>query len=519
MVTDSQNTIDKATGNRKRIAKNTIFLAIRQLVVMAIALFTSRIILEALGVVDYGVYNVVAGVTASFVFFSIALSMSTQRFLNFEMGRNNEDGVRRYFSLSLWSYIGLAFLVVLIGSFFGPWLVYDVLIIPETSQTAALWVYYSMLGCLAVTLIFSVYESMLIAHENMKIYAWISILEAAMKLIIAYAVMVVPNKLITYGLLMVAAMLLPKFVMVLYCYKKYPESHAERFWDRSMFKELMGFAGWNAYSGIVYIVNDQGLNVALNIYFGPVVNAARGVAQQVLTSVQNFNVSFFTAVRPQLVKSYAAKAYNETRNLLSFSTRISYYLIWVISLPIMLRADQILGIWLTEVPGFAVVFVQWSVAYGLAGAFFNPSQALAQATGHLKRYSLFSINTYLLAFPIAVALISCGAPAWSVYPVLSVMRFASAFVGIRVLRPYIMISWGWMVRKMLWPIVPVTVLSFAASYLLEKVFGVTIWGLLGFTFSSVISTGIFVLLFGLNGSERNDVLEKIKRMIRKSKRI
>lgn len=512
-----RNDTETPMQDRRRIAKNTVFLAVRQLVVMFIALFTSRIVLEALGVVDYGVYNVVAGVTSSFVFFSVALSASTQRFLNFEMGRNNGQGVRRYFSLSLWSYSGLALLVVLIGSALGPWFVYDILVIPRESLTAALWVYYSMLLCLAITLVFSVYESMLIAHENMKIYAWLSILEAVMKLAIAYSVMIAPHKLITYGLLMVAALLIPKIVMVVYCLRKYPNSHAERFWDRKMFRELFSFAGWNAYSGIVYIVNDQGLNVALNIYFGPVVNAARGVAQQVLTSVLNFNISFFTAVRPQIVKLYASRAFDEVRNLLSFSTRISFYLIWIISLPVMLRAGQILSIWLTEVPGHAVGFVQWSIAYGLAGAFFNPSQALAQATGHLKRYSIFSINTYLLAFPIAIAFIALGAPAWTIYPVLSVMRLASAFVGIRVIRPYIMIRWNWMFRKMVWPIIPVAVLSLLISFVLDMLCSSSIWGLLIFAALSVLTTSPVILMFGLTRDERTDAVEKIKKILHKSR--
>ena len=499
-----------APGNRKRVAKNTVFLALRQLVVMAIALFTSRIVLEALGVVDYGVYNVVAGTTFSFVFFSVALSASTQRFLNYEMGKNNHAGVRRYFSLSLWAYTALAVLVVIVGGLFGPWLIYDILVIPAESHTGAMWVYYTMLLCLAITLIFSVYESVLIARENMKIYAYLSVLEAVLKLAIAYSVMIAPQKLITYGILMVVAMLLPKLVMVIYCHRKYPESHPEWFWDRKLLKELMSFAGWNAYSGIVYIINDQGLSVVLNIYFGPVVNAARGVAQQVLSSILNFNNSFFTAVRPQMVKSYAIEAWDEVRSLLSFSTRTSVYLIGIIALPVILRADQILHIWLTDVPDYAVTFVQWTMAYGLAGAFFNPMQALAQATGHLKKYSLIGINTYLAAFPVAVVFVMLGAPAWTIYPILGIMRFASSIVAIPILRPYITIPWGWYISNVIWPLIPVTAVSLAVTYGLDIIMSDNIWGLLLFGASSAITTAIVVLYLGLTADERKSIQNKIK---------
>lgn len=495
--------------NRKRVAKNTLFLALRQLIVMAITLYTSRIVLEALGVVDYGVYNVVAGATYSFIFFSTSLSASTQRFLNFEMGRGNDAGVRRYFSLSLWTYLVLGGIVILVGSLFGPWLVYDVLVIPADSRTGALVVYYSMLVCLAITLVFSVYESVIIARENMKIYAYISILDAVLKLSIAFGVMFAPYKLITYGLLMVAALLVPKLVLAVYCYRKYPESRLERFWDKAMLKELLGFAGWNIYSGLVYIINDQGLNVVLNMYFGPVVNAARGIASQVHTAVMNFYTSFFTAVKPQIIKSYASRAFDEVLGLISFSTRTSVYLCWLLGLPVFLRTPQILGIWLTDVPEYAVSFVRWIILYGLAGTFPNPMQTLAQATGHLRKYSLLSMNTYLLAFPISVAAVMLGAPAWAVYPVLVSTRFLSTFVAIPVMRPYIEISFKWYILRVLGPIVPVAALSIVVSAFLDGICAFSFWGLALFGLTSVLTTSVLIVAFGLTRGERSSLVSKI----------
>lgn len=508
MRSENQSNI-KPISDKKRVAKNTVILAARQLLVMAIALFTSRIVLEALGVVDFGVYNVVAGATTSFVFFSISLAASTQRYLNFEMGRNNPEGVRRYFSLSLWAYTGLALIVVIIGSLFGPWLVYDILVIPESSRTGALVVYYSMLICLAISLIFSVYESAVIAHENMKIYAYISILDALMKLAIAYGVMVAPYKLITYGILMVAALLIPKAILAIYCYRKYPESHVERFWDKKMFKELVGFAGWNAYSGLVYIINDQGLNVVLNMYFGPVVNAARGIAQQVHTAVLNFCTNFFTAVRPQIIKTYAAGQFDEVRNLISFSTRTSFFLVWIIALPVIIRTPQILGIWLTEVPDYAVSFVRWTLAYGLAGTFFNPMQTLAQATGHLRKFSLISLNTYLLAFPVAILAVVLGSPAWGVYPILVFCRFMSGIVAIPALRKYIQISMTRYLAKALFPITFVIIITTILSLAINSLFMADFFGLVLMVLSSAAVTLFVTLFIGLTADERKGFLNKI----------
>lgn len=497
------------TSNHARIAKNTLFLSLRQLLVMGIALYTSRVILAALGVEDFGIYNVVAGVSTSFLFFSLTLSTSTQRFLSYEMGRGDDNRVRRIFSVCLWSYAAIGAIVALIGAAIGPWLVYDVLNIPPDRMGAALVVFYAMIVSMALTLVFSVYEAVLISRENMKIYAYFGILDAVMKLAIAYIVMVVPQKLITYGLLMVVAMLLPKIIMVVYCYRHYPESHAERIWDKNLLKELFSFAGLNIYSGLVWIINDQGLNVVLNIFFGPVVNAARGVAQQVNSAVVNFSNSFFTAVRPQIIKSYAAKELDEVIKLVSLSSRGSLYLIWVLALPIMLYTPYILSLWLEVVPDHTVAFVRWTLVFMLVNTLYNPLQTVSQATGDLKKFTLYAVNGYLLAFPVAAVILLAGAPAWSVYPVLIITRFLTDLIPLYTLRPYIVIKLAPYITDIIVPIVLVVGTSLAISWGLSLIFPQTFISFAAFACLSVLTTLAVIFLLGLKHTERKAIIAKV----------
>lgn len=508
-VANGAEAVNATVSNRKRVAKNTVYLAIRQLIVMAITLYTSRIILEALGVVDFGVYNVVAGVTMTFTFISVPLSTSAQRFLNFEMGKGNVERMSQYFNLSLKVFARFALIIIAIGACLGPWLVYKVLVIPPSSHTGAMVVYYSMLFYLASLLIFSVYEGVVIAHEDMKQYAMIYILEAVMKLAVAFCVLVLPDKLATYGVLLALASLVPRIILAVYCHRRYAECRFIRIKDRSMSGELIKFAGWNIYSGLVYIVNEQGLNIVLNLFFGPVVNAARGIAAQVQSAVVNFCNNFFTAVKPQIFKSYSVGDYKEMEALISLSTRTSAYLTWIIGLPIFLRADQLLGIWLTEVPEYAVTFARWVIFYGVAGTFFNPMQTLAQATGDLKKFSMVSLNVYLAAFPVSIILVVLGAPAWSVYPVIVGMRFLSAVVAIPVLHRYVPLTLGWYTLRVLAPIAGVLVISYVLSASIDGIFARTFWGLFLLGMVSVLITMAVSVLIGLSGSERSSILRRL----------
>lgn len=485
-------------------------MSLRQLMVMGIALYTSRVILSALGEVNYGVYNVVAGVSTTFIFFSAALASSTQRFLNIEMVREGGQNLWKVFSLNFWFYALLAGAVIIVGAALGPWLVFDVLNIPVHTKTAALIVFYSTIVCLAMTVMASVYESVLIARENMKAYAYIGIFDAVAKLAIAYIITVSPEKLVTYGLLMVVAILLPKIFLVVYCLRRYPESRPRWFWNVSMLKELMGFSGWNIYSGVSWIINFQGLDIALNIFFGPIINAARGIAQQVNSAVSNFSTNFAIAIRPQLIKTYAEGDMDEERRLLSMGSRGAYFLLWILALPLMVRIDYVLHLWLEEVPEYTASFVVWTLVFLCVNTLFNPMQNVAHATGDLKRFSLWGVNAFVIACPISILILWMGAPPWSIYPVLIITRLASTIIPIYTLRPYIKIGFGLYIAKILLPIVAVSAVSLGIAYGVNMIFPENFGGLVAFGAITFVLTLAVILYVGLTKVERISVINKVR---------
>lgn len=502
--------------DRKRVVKNSIILGARLVIVMFVTFFTSRIVLEALGVVDYGVYNVVAGTTSAFAFFTYSLASSTQRFLNFEMGKGDGDSLKRYFSMSFWLYLFLGAGVFVIGSFFGPWLVYDVLIIPAESQVGALVVYYFALLNLALAIPLSVFESAIIAHENMKVYSYLSIIEVILKLAIAYSVMFLPHKLIIYGIVfVVGSFIIPRTILVIYAMKHYIECRPTRIWNWKIGKELLNFGGWESYGGLIYIINDEGLNVVLNIFFGPVVNAARGISMQVYTAVFNFLSGFTTAVRPQIVKTFATENFTEVRNLFSFATRTSFYIVFTFSIPIILRVGQVLNIWLTEVPGYGYIFVQLALLYCMICSLWIPVISVAHAIGNMRRYNLWCATTFLLAFPLSILLITLGAEPWIIFPCLILTRGLSIIAAILAIRKHFIIPFHWYFFKVLGRIAGVVLLSSALSWFLNKIYNDNFGGLVLFGAMSVLSTALIIYLLGLTHSERKGIDNKISSFIGK----
>lgn len=497
------------------IAKNTLFLYLRMLVTLCVTLYTSRVVIEALGIIDYGIYNLVAGVSTSFVFFSSALSVSTQRFLNYEMGRGNPGRVGRIFSLSLEMYGALALVVLIAGLCLGDWLVSDKLVIPLDKRPAALVVLFAMVGSLCLMLLASVYESALIARENMKLYAYLGITDALAKLAIAFAVMYLPEKLITYAILMVAAQLVPYILMTAYCLRHYPETRPHIYWDKKTFLSMFGFTGWNMYGSVIWMVNEQGITMLLNIFFGPVVNAARGVAASVNNALNNFATQFFTAVRPQLIKRYAAQQTSELISLIYASTKFTLYLLWLLCLPVMLRVDYILALWLKEVPDWSSSFVVWTLVYTMVNSMNNPTYTALTATGRLRRAVLIGSNIFLLAFPLSYVALKCGLPPVSVYPALMAGRFAFLLVAIRELKRYVPVTYRAYMSNIAVPVTGVFLLTLLVMIPLNMIVPQTFIGLLVIALVSVIVSLAAALTFGVNRQERVFIRSKMTALLNK----
>lgn len=499
-------------SDKGRIIKNSIFLYVRMGVVMLVSLYTSRVVLNALGESDFGVYNVVSGLSYSMVFFSTSLSFALQRFFNYEMGVGNMTKVSNIFKLSLLIYSLIALFIVAIGAPVGSWFVANKMVIPAQAASAAQVVLFAMLASLIITFIFSVYESALIAHEEMGIYAWLGILEAGLKLGVAYLIIIAPNRLATYAILMAIAMLIPKLILMQYCRSHYHECTFGLYWNKELFKEVFGFSGLNIYNGMVWIVNEQGINILLNIFFGPIVNAARGIAVQVNSSVSNFSVNFFTAYRPQIVKSYAQKDFNDVRGLLYQSTRILSYMMLLLSLPLIFRAKYVLHLWLGEVPDYTVVFVQWVLIFGVIAMSNYPVNAVMLATGHLRKPVWICSNVYLLAFPLCWIALRWGFEPQIVYPIVAIMRLISTVLTLVVIRNDIYISLREYFIKAWMPIISAS-LSICPIYFINLTISDNFTGFILFTLCSIVTTILFIATLGLSKSERKVLIYKVKQKL------
>lgn len=508
---------DVNVNNSKRIAKNSAFMYMRMILVMCVSFFTSRVILQSLGVVDFGIYNVVAGISFSFVFFSVTLSASTQRFLNYELGKNNTVRLNQIFNLSLICFVGIGLLVMIVGLSVGSWVISEKLQIPIERHGDALIVFYCALISLLTIFVFSVYESALIAHENMKIYAWLGVFDALMKLSIAFLVYVFPHKLVVYAIMMALAQVLSKLILLIYCRRKYTECKLRFYWNWKMFREIFVFSGWNVVNGGIWMVNEQGSNVLLNLFFGPIANAAYGIVMQVYYTVSSISSNFFVAFKPQIVKSYAAGDFDYVRSLAFSSSRYTLYITWLIVLPIMLRSQDILSIWLVEYPHYAIPMIRTALIFLLTVVLSNPANMVAMATGHLKKMTIFSSGVYLLAFPVIWLSLKLGQQPYFVFIVLAVHRFLWTIITYIVIRRDIIISLSEFFKKVIFPSVCVIILSCGVSYILDQALIHGLIGLICFAMLSVLSTAAIVFVIGMQRDERVILKNYLHRIISKKK--
>lgn len=345
--------------NNKRIAKNTLLLYIRMLFMMAISLYTSRIILNTLGVEDYGIYNVVGGVVAMFGFINSSMSSATQRYITFALGKGNFTNLQKVFSTTLQIHVLIAVIILILGETIGLWFMNEKMQIPTNRMDAAFWVLQCSILSTIVMIISVPYNADIIAHEKMSAFAYISILEAVLKLAIVYILLIGSfDKLILYAFLLLAVQILIRFCYSLYCNKHFKETKYKHVWDKTLFKEMTEFAGWSIFGNLSGVLFGQGLNMLLNVFFGPVVNAARAIALQVQCAIQQFVNSFQMALNPQITKTYARGELEEMHKLMFRSARFSFYLLFFLSLPVLFETNFILTIWLKTVPENTVIFLR-----------------------------------------------------------------------------------------------------------------------------------------------------------------
>lgn len=398
------------SANNKRIAKNTMFLYFRSILLILITLYTSRVILQSLGVSDFGIYNVVGGVVAMFSMLSGSMHAATQRFLTFALGKKDFTNLKKVFMTSISIHIAIGAIFVVLLEIGGTWFLYNKMNIPEERVNVAFWVLQFSIMTFFVNVISVPYNAAIIAHEKMAMFAYISILDGLLKLGIAFAIVFTPyDRLIVYALMMFGLSLLNRILYTIYSHRHFEETrHVRLGIEKGLFQEMFSFAGWNLFGSGSRLLRNQGIDILLNMFFGVTVNAAKGLCNQVHHAVYQFITNFQTAVNPQLTKSVAQTDFKRTHTLIIQGSRFSFYLMCLMSIPLIIVTPQVLSIWLTEVPEYTVEFVRWTLVYLLWDTLSRFLINAILAYGQIKTYQIVVGGTKFLVLPLAYIWLKLG---------------------------------------------------------------------------------------------------------------
>ena len=387
-------------SSNRTIAKNTIFLYFRMFLTMGVGLYTSRLILQALGVVDYGIYGLVGGIVTTFAFLNSAMASATQRYLSFDIGKNDTDRLQKTFNATLNIHILIAIVVFVLAETLGLWFVNEQLNIPDERMIAANWVYQFSIFAFVLEIVQVPYNALLFAREHMKVYAYVSIVETLLKLSIAILLLQFhTDRLILYAILAFVVAFIIRLIYKIYCKKHFKESVYHFFWDKAYYKELLSYSGWNLFGNIAAVARNQGSNILLNLFFGPVVNAAYTITSMLQGVIGSFVSNFQVAVNPQIVKNYAKGDTSSSLQLIYKSSKFSFFGMLLLMVPFLANTNYIMQLWLKQVPPYAVNFIRVALVYSLIETLANPLMAGAQATGKIKWYQIIIGSFIFLIFP------------------------------------------------------------------------------------------------------------------------
>lgn len=499
--------------SNKTIAKNTIFLYFRSFLMMAIGLFSSRVILQALGVEDYGLYGAIGSIVAMFSMINGVLAAGTSRFLTFELGKGDKNRLRKTFSASFAMHLALAVILFLLLETVGLWFVNNKMNIPEGREYAANIVYqFSIITCM-LTLTQVPYSASIISHEKMSVYAYVGIAEAAFKLALIFALLYIPfaDNLIAYALIVAVWSIGLQVWYRFYCRKRFEECNLTIVHDKNIYKGMLSYSLWDFVGQFCATGNGQGLNILLNVFFGVTVNAGRAVAYQIEAAVTQFSSNFMTAVTPQITKSYAQDNIQRFIQLIKDSSRFSFYLLFLISLPIFLETDYILSIWLVKVPDTASYFLRFIMYYTLFRVSTVPVVKGVHATGNIKYLNLtsglYSATTFLSAIYICYRF---GAPFWACFVVQGVNGFLLTYFELKSLyrnvrfdkkefmKDVYLIPWCIVIVVSVMPTLVITLLTPCFVRLCLT------------TVTSILTTVFVVYYWGLSKRERLSVKKLVK---------
>jgi O-antigen/teichoic acid export membrane protein len=502
---------ESAVENTKLIAKNTFFLYGRSLFTLLISLYTSRIVLNTLGISDFGIYNVVGGVVSMFSIISATLTTSTQRFITFELGKKSERRVREIFSVALNLHFVLALFILILMELIGVWFINNKLSLPYDRIIAANYVFQFSIITFVIDLISVPYNACIIAYEKMKAFAYIGMFESIMKLLIVYLLLIInSDKLVFYSLSILLLSILIRIIYGLYCRKNFPECKYVKVKDKGDYEKLLSFSGWNLIGTSSAILTLQGLNILLNLFWGISVNAARGLAVQIESAVTQLVNNFMISLNPQIIKSYSFGDYSYMMMLVERGSRFSFYLMMILAMPILIEVDYVLIIWLKQAPEYTAIFVRLTLIFSLMQTFSNTLITQMMATGKIKKYQITIGSVQMLNFPISYIFLKLGFPPYVIY--LVTISNSVLCIGLRIF--FVEKTFGVSMKlykiNVIFKSIIIFIIAIIVPYSFSILFSSSFFRLIGTTILSLLSCVSTIYLIGLQSAERNLILNSIK---------
>ncbi len=502
---------ESSSTKNARIARNTALLYIRTLFTMLVSLYTSRIILEALGVDNYGVYNVVGGFVAMFAIVTGPITNAISRFLTFGLGKGDIDSLRVTFSTSINIQLGLGLIVILLGESVGIWFLNNKLNIPPDSMTGAHWALQCSIIASVLSLINTPYSAAIIAHEKMGVFAFMSILDVMLKLGLVLSLVKLPfDTLITYSVGLVAVYLIQRLIYGIYCTRRFTECRYRPVFDRNTFREMTSFAWWTFLGNTACVFNNQGVAMIMNIFFGVVVNTAKGIASQIETAVLSFVTSFTTAFTPQITKSYAEGNIEYMHSVMCRGSKFSIYLLMLFLIPLEFEAPTVLRFWLGEIPPYSAQFLRLSLLCTAVLQFGAPFYQGIMATGNIRNYQIIITIVGCLVFPLTWIAYKLGAePAVSYWIFLCIYNIL-VWIRMWYVRKLLNLPLRTFTQQVFLPILKCGILSVIPAIIVCRLMPETTLRLCVTTGVTLITTSLIILYVGMTQGERSFILSKIR---------
>lgn len=501
-------------STNKRVAKNTLFLYMRMIIVMGITLYTTRALLAALGVEDYGVYNVVCGFVSMFAFLNTSMANGTQRFYNYEIGKNGENGVSKIFSHAVVIQIVMALAILLVVETFGLWYLYNKMVIPEGRFGAALWIFQFSMVQLFLVMVTVPYSAAVMAYEKMDFYALVSIIDAMLKLVIVLMLPYAPfDTLVYYGALMTLISILNYVLNWSYSKRKFKNVIFCAKWDKALFYSMLSFSGWNIFGSVSHMMQSQGVNLILNAFWGTVVNAANGVATQVNSAVNSLTAGFVTAVRPQMIKSYASGNIEYLKKMYYSVSKLTFFLVMILAVPLVGEIDIILDVWLGngKYPEMTALFCQLTIFMTLCNSYATPTSIIIHATGKMKKFQIVVSTVTLMIVPIAYIAAKMGCEAPLIIFLSALITIAAQVTRLILIKEQVDFPVWEYFKRVFAPTWSVLAISLIVIIILHSTTpNHIIWSIVRMGVSLLISC-VTIYVIGISKSEKHLVLSFVKK--------